>query len=98
MSLEKVIHATQSLEYEGQKYPYYGINLAISTQWRTSEIRNSVALRLTPFRVETTGEIIPLHEHAKPVVFSDAAKDPAITAALNAVIDAIQEYVTAKGL
>lgn len=97
------IQATTPIEHDGQSYPYYGINIAISPQWRPTEIRASVAVRLTPFRVdEATGEIHPLHEQVRPVVFADAfaagQADPAVAAAVNGIMDAIQQYVTAKGL
>ena len=81
-------------------YGMLGVNLAISPQWREDSIGCSVAMRLTPFRVRD-GLVERLDEDARAVVygdaFADAQNDPVLAACVQAIQDALQAFVTAKG-
>jgi hypothetical protein len=79
-----------------------GVNLAISPMWGEQSIGCSVAMRLTPYRVNEDGTIERNEDGAKAVVFGDAftaaQSDPALAACVQAIQDALQAFITAKGL
>lgn len=79
-----------------------GINLAISPLWMEQSIGCSVAMRLTPFRVNADGTIERNEDGVKAVVFGDAFEaaqtDADLAACVQAIQDALQAFVTAKGL
>ena len=58
-------------------------------------------MRLTPFRVRD-GKVERLDDQARAVVFGDAfaeaEHDPALAACVQAIQDALQAFVTAKGV
>lgn len=82
-------------------YNMLGINLAVSPMWREDSIGCSVAMRLTPFRVND-GKVEKLDDQARAVVYGDAfaeaVNDPALAECVQAIEAALQAFVTAKGL
>jgi hypothetical protein len=85
----------------GGDYDKLGINLAISPLWREDGIGCSVAMRLTPFRVKD-GLVEKLDDQARAVVYGDAfaeaQNDPDLAVCVQAIQDALQAFVTAKGV
>lgn len=87
---------------DGVTYPYLGINLAISPSWKGNDIGGSVAMRLTPYRIDDNGEIQKLDDDAKAVVyldvFNDIQTDTQLNTAVTGIMAAIQQFIIDKGL
>lgn len=87
---------------DGETYPYLGINLAISPAWKGNDVGGSVAMRLTPYRIDNNGEIQKLDDDAKAVVyldvFIDMQNDPQLANVVTGIMGAIQQFIIDKGL
>ena len=97
------IQASTPITYNGEQYPYYAINLAISPMYKGNEVGGSVAMRLTPYRILPDGSIENLPDEAKPVVYLDvfdaiAAGDNQLGLAVNQIMGAIQQFILDKSL
>lgn len=89
------------IDSEGN-YDKYGINLAVSPMWKEDTIGISVAMRLTPYRYNAEGKIEKLDDAAKAVVYGDATtdmqNDPVLAKCVNDISNALQEFITQKGI
>ena len=92
------------IHIDGADYPYTLINLAISPLLKGIPITGigaSVALKLTPFRITEQGIDIN-YDNPKPLIFPDAFEsainDPDLGVCVQAINDAIQAYLLAKGV
>lgn len=95
------LQSTRTIEKDGKVYPYYTMHLAISPLEKGLEIGGSVAMRLTPYRVED-GVIDKAEDLQESVVFLDvfeeAQKDEAIAAVTMSIMGAIQNFINDKGI
>jgi len=83
---------------EGENYPYYSINLIITSNYDTGKESGSAVLRLTPTRVDETG-IVYKPEHSKSLILGnlDDLNEPEKTAVQN-IYQALQDFINNKGL
>ena len=86
---------------DGVEYPYLGISMAVTPQWRERDLGAMVAVRFTPFRVAEDGTIVPSGVD-RAVVYGDAfaaaASDPDVAAFVQSFLESVQAFITAKGL
>jgi hypothetical protein len=91
--------ATNPIEINGQSYDRYSLNLAITGKYNGDGSTDAnVAMRLVPTRIEN-GEVITGDDSAVGILLgtldgADAETQQAVTAIQNA----LQNYITAKGL
>lgn len=96
------IVSTNPIEVDGKIYPNFLVNLSMSPLLGNDSVGQSVALKLTPERVEDgVSETLP--EYAKSVLILDVYKDiangdKALEDAVVAISNALQEFINAKGL
>jgi len=87
---------------DGETYPYYGINLAISPMWKGNDIGGSVAMRLTPYRTLPDGTVENLPDDAKAVVYMDVftemQNDPDLANVVQSIMGAIQQFIVDKNI
>ena len=78
------------------------ISLAISPIIMDDHIEAAMSMRCVPYRVLADGSICKAEDMAVTInsgaVFAEAATDPALAAAATAIWDALQDYLTAKGI
>ncbi len=85
-------------------YDKYGINFSVSPMWKEEGIGISVAMRLTPYRYNAEGKIEKLEdmEHVKAVVYGDATvdmeNDPVLAKCVADITQALQDFITGKGI
>lgn len=96
------IVSTNPIEVDGKIYPNFLINLSMSPLLGNDKVGQSVALRLTPERVED-GVSYQLQEEAKNVHILDVYKniengDEDLQKAVIKISEALQEFIIAKGL
>ena len=93
------MNATVPLEIEGETYPYYIVNLAISSSYSNGKEEGNAALRLVPTRIDENGEGVYSEENAKPVLLGsmESLQEPERTA-VAAIQTALQTYILTKGL
>ena len=97
------IQASTPIVYNGESYPYYGVNLAISPMWNPTDVGGSVAMRLTPYRILPDGTIENLPDQAKAVVYLDVFTDIAngdsqLGLAVNQIMGAIHQFILDKNI
>jgi hypothetical protein len=86
---------------DGEEYPYFGINLAISPLWTNpSYVGGSVAMQLTPYRMDANNQVDKLSEEAKALVYFNVFEenDPALLEAVTTIMGALQKFVIDKQL
>lgn len=94
------ITSNNPIEVDGEVYPYFMINLAISPLVKPTDIGGSVAMKLTPYRVLEDGSSVSLPDNSIPITYLDVFESgdaDAITAA-GTIMYAIQEFINAKEL
>ena len=94
------ITSTNPIEVDGNIYPYYMINLAISPLVKPTDIGASVAMRLTPYRLLEDGSSVSLPDNSIPITYMDvfdSGDADAIQAAIS-IMGALQTYINEKGL
>ena len=94
------ITSTNPIEVDGEVYPYFMINLAISPLVKPTDVGGSVAMKLTPYRVLEDGSSVSLPDNSIPITYLDVFESgdaDAITAA-GTIMYAIQEFINAKEL
>jgi hypothetical protein len=78
------------------------ISLAISPIIMGNDIEAAMSMRCVPYRVLADGSICKADDLAVTInsgaVFAEAATDPALASAAAAIWDALQAYLTAKGI
>ena len=96
------LKTNQPVVKDESTYDKYGVNLALSPMWRTDGVGVSIAVRLTPYRVDENGTPDHLDNEARAVVYGDAtqdaATDPDLAQFLSAIEAAGQAFIDAKGL
>jgi hypothetical protein len=94
--------SSQPTIFEGNEYPYFGINLSISSLWQPTDVGGSVALRLIPYRTLEDGTIEKLDDQPKSAVyfdvFQEAQNDPALAEIVTTIMGALQQFITDKNL
>jgi hypothetical protein len=65
------IQSTNPIEVDGNVYPYFMVNLAISPLVKPTDIGGSVAMRLTPYRVLEDGSSVSLPDNSIPITYMD---------------------------
>jgi hypothetical protein len=94
------IQSTNPIEVEGNVYPYFMVNLAISPLVKPTDIGGSVAMRLTPYRVLEDGSSISLPDNSIPITYMDVFESgdaDAINAAAT-IMGALQTFINEKSL
>lgn len=94
------ITSTNPIEVDGNVYPYYMINLAISPLVNPTNIGASVAMRLTPYRVLEDGSSESLPDNSIPITYMDvfdSGDTEAIQAAIS-IMEALQTFINDKNL
>lgn len=78
------------------------ISLAISPIIQGNDIEAAMSMRCVPYRVLSDGSIDKNEELAVTInsgaVFTEAQQDPALAAAAEAIWNALQTYLSAKGI
>lgn len=78
------------------------ISLAISPIIQGNDIEAVMSMRCVPYRVLSDGSIDKNEDLAVTInsgaVFTEAQQDPALAAAAQAIWDALQTYLSAKGI
>lgn len=98
-----ILQASSPIIKDGNEYPFYTINLAISPKIQGSVVGGSVALRLTPYRVLENGDIDFCLDETKAVAYGDvleaiAQGDSNLELVISSIMAKIQEFILAKGL
>jgi hypothetical protein len=96
------ITSSNPIEIDGKIYPNYLLNLSMSPLYGHDKIGQSVALRLTPERVED-GVSIQSPENAKNILILDVFKDIAngdedLRIAVEKITETLQEFINSRGL
>jgi hypothetical protein len=90
---------TTPIEYNGEVYPLYSANLAISSSFKNGSIEANAAMRLVPTRLDAEGNAITLDEQAKSVLVSSVqGLSGPEQEAMTAIYAAVQTFINAKGL
>lgn len=90
---------TQPLIIDGIQYPYYSANLAITTSFVNGQLQANAAMRLVPTYLDENGNGVTKEELAKSVVVGTVrGLDEAEQEAMLAIHQAVQNYITVKGL
>lgn len=78
------------------------ISLAISPIVMEGDIEAAMSMRCVPYRVLSDGSIDKNEELAVTInsgaVFAESAQDPALAAAAQAIWEALQTYLSVKGI
>ena len=94
------ITSTNPIEIDGNIYPYFMVNLAISPLVKPTDIGGSVAMRLTPYRLLEDGSSISLPDNSIPITYMDVFESgdaDAINAAIS-IMSALQTFINNKNL
>lgn len=86
---------------DGVEYPYLAIHVAMSPQWRESDMGAMVAARFPLYRIDENGHIEQSGTDRSLVLadaFAQAENDPAIAEFVRTFLAAVQTLVTAKGI
>ncbi len=94
------ITSTNPIEVEGNVYPYFMVNLAISPLVKPTDIGGSVAMRLTPYRVLEDGSSVSLPDNSIPITYMDVfeSEDTDATNAAGTIMGALQTFINEKSL
>jgi len=94
------ITSTNPIEVDGNTYPYFMVNLAISPLVKPTDIGGSVAMKLTPYRVLEDGSIEDLQDNSIPLTYMDIFESDDLDAkkAAASIMSAIQEFIIDKKL
>jgi hypothetical protein len=94
------ITSNNPIEVDGNVYPYFMINLAISPLVKPTDIGGSVAMKLTPYRVLEDGSSVSLPDNSTAVTYMDVFESgdaDAINAAAT-IMGALQTFINEKSL
>ncbi len=89
------IVSTNPIEVEGNVYPYFLVNLAVSPLIKPNDVGGSVAMKLTPYRVLEDGSSESLPDYSTSINYLDvfeSGDDDAIQAA-GAIMYALQGFI-----
>lgn len=94
------IISTNPIEVEGNVYPYFLVNLAVSPLIKPTDVGGSVAMKLTPYRVLEDGSSESLPDNSIPITYMDVFESGDIDAinATMSIMGALQEFINEKGL
>ena len=94
------ITSNNPIDVDGNVYPYFMINLAISPLVKPTDIGGSVAMKLTPYRVLEDGSSKSLPDNSTAVTYMDvfeSGDEDAINAAAT-IMGALQTFINEKNL
>jgi len=94
--------ATTPIIKDGNEYPFFTVNLAISPNINGTNIGGSVAIRLTPYRLLESGELEFCEEETRAVAYSNvfetiAEGDSDLGEIVSGIMQKIQTFITVKG-
>jgi hypothetical protein len=94
------ITSTNPIEVDGEVYPYFLVNLAISPLIKPTDIGGSVAMKLTPYRILEDGSSESLPDNSVPVYYMDVFESGDMDAiqAASAIMGALQVFINDKNL
>lgn len=97
-----ITNNTESVKEPELEYNRLGIYLAVSPVWKEDDVSGSVSLRLVPYRKLSDNTIEKLETKTRDVFVADvsqkAVEDPEFATAFNTILEALQTYITTKGL
>jgi hypothetical protein len=87
------------IEYDGEVYPLYSANLAITSSFVNGNMEANAAMRLVPTRIDSEGNAVTLDSQAKSVLVgtTQGISGPE-QEAMAAIYAAVQNFINAKGL
>lgn len=89
------------LEIDGKTYPYYAVQLVISPRISAQNVAAAVVVNLTPYLVDSNGNIESRPDLVRPVIISDAyskaVSDPVLAQALAGISLEIQAFIDGNG-
>ena len=94
------ITSKNPIEVDGNIYPYFMFNLAISPLVKPTDIGASVAMRLTPYRLLEDGSSVSLPDNSIPITYMDVFQSEdtdAINSAIS-IMSALQTFINDKNL
>lgn len=93
------MNASNPIEINGKQYPKFSLNLAITGKYNGDGSTDAnVAMRLVPTRIEN-GEVLTADEAAIGIALGSlAGSDDATQQAVASIQQALQTYISAKGL
>jgi len=94
------ITSNKPIEIDGNVYPYFMVNLAISPLVNPTNIGASVAMKLTPYRVLEDGSSVSLPDNSIPITYMDFFESDDIDAkkAAVSIMAAIQQFIIDKNI
>lgn len=94
------ITSTNPIEIDGNIYPYFMVNLAISPLVKPTDIGASVAMRLTPYRLLEDGSSVSLPNNSIPITYMDIFQSGDTDAMKSAIsiMSALQTFINDKNL
>lgn len=94
------ITSKNPIEIDGNVYPYFMVNLAISPLVKPTDIGASVAMRLTPYRLLEDGSSVSLPDNSIPITYMDVFESEdtdAINSAIT-IMGSLQTFINDKNL
>lgn len=97
------ITLTQPFQADGKDYPYVAVQMIVSPDPAGPTVVARTVINFRPFRMGDDGNVeMRPHGEMPSILLADAFHaaqfDPHLAVALGAIQDAIQQYVTDKGL
>jgi hypothetical protein len=91
--------ATTPLIIDGESYPYYSMNLAITSYYQAGDEKGNAALRLVPTRIDESGNAVTRDDYAVPVLLGDMTglNEPERTT-VGTIQQALQNFINLKNL
>lgn len=86
----------------GKDFDKFAVTMAISPLIAETSLEAAIAVRLTPLRINEDGTIDTLPDQDISVLFGQAfaaaQSDPALAEAMLTILQALQQFIIAKGL
>jgi hypothetical protein len=94
------ITSTNPIEVDGEVYPYFMINLAISPLVKPTDVGGTVAMLLTPYRILEDGSSENLPNNTLQFTYMDIfeSNDPEALEATSTIMGALQKFITDKNI
>jgi hypothetical protein len=93
------MQSTNPTEINGEIYPLFGANLAITSLYKNNKFEAYTSLRLVPTKLDEQGNSATSEQHAKTIAIATVSD---LTGpeqeAMQEIYQAVQKYIIAKGL
>jgi len=93
------MQSSKPITLEGIPYPFFSVNLAITTSFVNGEFEANAAMRLVPTRIDENGQTITSEENSKHTLVGTVKElsGPEFDA-MQKIYNAVQEYIVLKNL